>query len=263
MVEQSEGPLRLDWHWRVLQALFVSVLALARWRIDVDGAKQLPAEGGAVIAFNHHSYADAVMLAWAVVMRGGRPVRFMAKREACEGRWLGWLTRWVSVIPVDRGSAAARARALEGAVEAVAAGDLVAIAPEQTISDSLELLPFRHGPARVALATGAPIVPCIGWGSQRSVGPDRRPARLVALPVTVRFSEPLVPLPGEDAAALTDRLRERMEAELDHAQRTYPGGTPAGAPWVPARLGGGAPPHDEVLRQHAERQRDWDDGTSR
>lgn len=262
MVEQSEGPLQLHWRWRVLQGLFVPVLALARWRIDVQGAEHLPSQGGAVIAFNHHSYADAVMLAWAVVMRGGRPVRFMAKREACEGRWLGWLTRWVSVIPVDRGSATARARALQGAVDAVAAGDLVAIAPEQTISDSFELLPFRHGPARVALATGAPIVPCVGWGSQRFIGPSRRPSRPFALPVTVRFSEPIVPLPGEDATALTARLRERMEAELDLVQRTYPGGAPAGAPWVPARLGGGAPPHEAVLRQHADRQREWEEGSS-
>jgi 1-acyl-sn-glycerol-3-phosphate acyltransferase len=260
---QSGGPLHLDWHWRVLQVVFVSVLALARWRIDVEGAEHLPSEGGAVIVFNHHSYADAVMLAWAIVMRGGRPVRFMAKREACEGRWLGWLTRWVSVIPVDRGSTTARARALEGAVDAVAAGDLVAIAPEQTISDSLELLPFRRGAARVALTTGAPIVPCVGWGSQRFVGPGRRPSRPFVLPVTVRFSAPIVPLPGEDAAALTARLRARMESELDHVQRTYPGGTPAGAPWVPARLGGGAPPHDAVLREHAERQRDWDGGRPR
>lgn len=252
------APLVLDRRWRILRSVFVPALALARWRIDVQGAEHVPAPGGAVIAFNHHSYADAVMLAWAIVVRVGRPVRFMAKREACEGRWIGWLTRWVSVIPVDRGSPAARARALDGAVRAVADGDLVAIAPEQTISDSLELLPFRLGPARVAIATGAPIVPCVGWGSQRFVGPSRRPARPFGIPVTVRFSEPIHPREGEDATALTARLRARMEEELDHVQRSYPDGLPEGAHWVPARLGGGAPPHAEVLREHEERQRDWD-----
>ena len=79
------------------------------------------------------------------------------------------MTRWISVIPVDRGSPGARAKALAGAEVAVTDGDLVATAPEQTISDSLDLLPFRHGPARVALATGASIVPCIGWGSRHLV----------------------------------------------------------------------------------------------
>ena len=257
MVKQEGVPLRLDWRWRVLEVLFVSVLSLARWRITVEGEEHVPAAGGAILAFNHHSYADAVMLAWAVVLRAGRPLRFMAKREACEGRWIGWLTRWVSVIPVDRGSPGARARAFEGAREAVVDGDLVAIAPEQTISSSLDLLPFRLGPARIAIATGAPIVPCVGWGSQRAIGPDRRPARLVRLPVTVRFSAPIVPEPGESAEALTARLRARMEEELGDVQRTYRDGLPAGAHWVPARLGGGAPSHPDVLAEHERRLRDW------
>jgi len=257
MVKQAGVPLRLDWRWRFLQSLFVPVLAIARWRITVEGKEHVPRTGGAVLAFNHHSYADAVMLAWAIVVRVGRPVRFMAKREACEGRWIGWLTRWVSVIPVDRGSPGARARAFEGAREAVADGDLVAIAPEQTISSSLDLLPFRLGPARIAIATGAPIVPCVGWGSQRAIGPDRRPGRLVDVPVTVRFSAPIVAEPGETAEALTARLRTRMEQELDAVQRAYRDGLPAGAHWVPARLGGGAPPHEDVVRQHEQRLRDW------
>lgn len=261
MVKQAGVPLRLDWRWQLLKALIIPWFHLLRWRIRVEGVEHVPREGGAVIAFNHHSYADAVMLAWGVVLRARRPVRFMAKREACEGRWIGWVTRWVSVIPVDRGSPGARAQALAGAQAAVADGDLVAIAPEQTISDSLDLLPFRQGPARVALATGAPIVPCIGWGSQRFVGPDRRLAKVSGLPVTVRFAPPLHPQPGEDAAALTARLRAVMEQELDAVQRAYPDGLPAGAHWVPARLGGGAPAHADVLRAHEERLRDWDRGT--
>lgn len=260
VVKQAGVPLHLDWRWKVLRSLIVPWFVLARWRITVEGVENVPQHGGAVIAFNHHSYADAVMLAWGVVLRARRPIRFMAKREACEGRWIGWVTRWVSVIPVDRGSPGARARALEGAQEAVADGDLVAIAPEQTISDSLDLLPFRQGPARIALATGAPIVPCIGWGSQRFVGPDRRLAKVLGLPVTVRFAAPVVPEPGEDAAALTARLREVMLRELEDVQRTYPDGLPAGAHWVPARLGGGAPAHDAVLREHQRRLRDWNGG---
>jgi 1-acyl-sn-glycerol-3-phosphate acyltransferase len=258
VVKQAGVPLRFDWRWRLLQSLIIPWFVLARWRIRVEGVENVPRVGGAIIAFNHHSYADAVMLAWGVVLKVRRPLRYMAKREACEGRWIGWVTRWISVIPVDRGSPGARAQALNGAKEAVADGDLVAIAPEQTISASLDLLPFRHGPARVALATGAPIVPCIGWGSHRFVGPDRRLAKVLGLPVTVRFAEPIHPEPGEDAATLTRRLRDRMEVELADVQREYPDGLPAGAAWVPARLGGGAPPHEDVLRAHERRLRDWD-----
>jgi len=259
VVKQAGVPLRFDWRWQVLKGLIVPWFVLARWRIDVQGLEHVPQEGGAVIAFNHHSYADAVMLAWGVVLKAKRPLRYMAKREACEGRWIGWVTRWISVIPVDRGSPGARAQALAGAEVAVAEGDLVAIAPEQTISDSLDLLPFRHGPARVAIATGAPIVPCIGWGSQRFIGPDRRLARVLRLPVTVRFGAPIHPQPGEDAVALTARLRREMETQLEAVQREYPDGLPAGAPWVPARLGGSAPAHSDVLRVHEARLRDWNE----
>ncbi len=154
MVKQPGVPLQFDWRWELLKALIIPWFRLAGWRIRIEGLEHVPQQGGAVIAFNHHSYADAVMLAWGVVHKGKRPLRYLAKREACEGRWIGWVTRWISVIPVDRGSPGARAKALAGAEVAVTDGDLVAIAPEQTISDSLDLLPFRHGPARVALATG-------------------------------------------------------------------------------------------------------------
>jgi 1-acyl-sn-glycerol-3-phosphate acyltransferase len=247
----------MDWRWRILTWLIVPWFVLARWRIKVEGVDHVPQQGGAIVAFNHHSYADAVMLAWGIVLKARRPIRFMAKREACEGRWIGWVTRWISVIPVDRGSPGARARAFDGAQTAVLAGDLVAIAPEQTISDSLDLLPFRSGPARIAIATGVPIIPCIGWGSHRFVGPDRKLARVLHLPVTVRFSEPIMPLPGEDARELTARLRARMEAELSMVQQEYPDGLPAGAYWVPARLGGGAPAHEAILRAHERRLEDW------
>ncbi len=257
MVKQAGTPLRFDWRWKLLRTLIVPWFHLARWRITVEGVERVPQDGPAILAFNHHSYADAVMLAWGVVLRVKRPLRYLAKREACEGRWIGWVTRWISVIPVDRGSAGGRAQALAGAERALVDGDLVAIAPEQTISDSLDLLPFRLGPARLATATGAPIVPVIGWGSQRFVGPDRRLGKVFGLPVTVRFCEPILPRPDEDVEMLTRRLRDTMERELEAVQRAYPDGLPAGAHWVPARLGGGAPPHATVLRAHEQRMRGW------
>jgi 1-acyl-sn-glycerol-3-phosphate acyltransferase len=253
----GQGPRTLDWRWQVIKALVVPVFWLLRWRIDVRDIEHVPPEGGAVIAFNHHSYADAIMLAWGVVLHAHRPLRFLAKREACEGRWIGWLTRWVAAIPVDRASSQARAAALGQAEVALRAGDLVAIAPEQTISDSLELLPFRLGVARLAHAADVPVIPCIGWGSQRSVGPERRLKKVFRLPVVVRFGAPMRPVAGEDAASFTRRLREQMQVMLDEVQQSYPDGAPAGAAWVPARLGGGAPAHAQVLAEHEALIREW------
>jgi hypothetical protein len=71
----------------------------------------------------------------------------------------------------------------------------------------------------------------------------------------VRYG-PLVPVaPDDDPAVVTAQLQETMSAMLDEVQRTDEGGRPAGAWWVPARLGGGAPPHDEVRRRHEDRFR--------
>ena len=254
------APRRIDWRWRIIIVILVPLFRLARWRIDVQGLEHVPRTGPALIAFNHHSYTDFIMLAWGPVLRVGRPVRFLAKREVCDSRWIGWVPRWVAAICVDRGSTTARAGALSAAEDALRAGDLVSIAPEQTISESYDLLPFRSGVARLAMVTGAPIVPCVGWGSHRFLTKTGRGRRVVGLPVTARFLPPVTPAPGEDAAALTDRLRTTMEEALADVQRSYPDGLPAGAPWVPARLGGGARPHVDVLAEHEARVRTWGEG---
>jgi 1-acyl-sn-glycerol-3-phosphate acyltransferase len=249
--------LRLTWKWRVIIALVVTFVRACRWRIEVEGLEHVPRTGGAVLAFNHHSYLDFVLLAWAPVLRLGRTVRFLAKREIWASRWTGWLARWVEAVPVDRRSATARADAYGAAVEALAAGDLVAVAPEQTISTSLDLLPFRTGAVRMAQRAGVPIVPVLGWGSQRlaTKGAKFDVRGGTGIPVVVRYGPPVRVAPDEDPQEATARLQEAMTVLLDEVQRAYPGGTPAGARWVPARLGGGAQAHDEVVRAHEERFR--------
>jgi 1-acyl-sn-glycerol-3-phosphate acyltransferase len=253
-------PQRLTWKWRLVAAIVIALVNLARWRIRVEGLEHVPRRGGAVLAFNHHSYADFIMLAWAPVRRLERPVRFLAKREIWASRWVGWVARWGEAVPVDRTSREARAGALDAAVDALRNGDLVAVAPEQTISRSFDLLPLRTGAVRMAQQAGVPIVPGIGWGSHRFATKGVRPRLALRLPVVVRFGEPLHVAPDEDPVAATGRLREAMATMLDDVQRGYEDGTPEGAWWVPARLGGGAPPHDEVIRDHESRSRDWDTG---
>ncbi|MEX0836007.1 MAG: lysophospholipid acyltransferase family protein [Nitriliruptor sp.] len=248
---------RLTWKWRVITGLVVAFVRLCWWQVDVQGLTNVPRQGGAVLAFNHHSYLDFVMLAWAPVLRVKRTVRFLAKREIWASPWTGWLARWAEAVPVDRSSATARADAYGAAVAALQAGDLVAVAPEQTISTSFDLLPFRTGAVRMAQRAGVPIVPVIGWGTQRlaakDVGLHIRSGR--GIPIVVRYGPPLHVGTDEDPAAATERLQEAMTELLDEVQRDYPDGTPPGAWWVPARLGGGAPDHDGVQRAHLARFR--------
>jgi 1-acyl-sn-glycerol-3-phosphate acyltransferase len=249
---------RLTWKWRVIARIIIVLVSLVGWRIEVRGLENVPRRGGAVLAFNHHSYVDFVMLGWPVIRELRRPIRFLAKREIWASRRTGWLVRWAEAVPVDRGSAAARAGAFDAAIDALHNGDLVAVAPEQTISPSLELLPFRTGAARMAQGAGVPIVPVIGWGSQRFATKGSQHREIRGLPITVRFGAPIVAGSDEDPAAVTGRLQDRMTAMLHQEQERYPGGAPAGVPWVPHRLGGGAPDHAEILAAHEARTSRWE-----
>lgn len=239
--------------YRVVAWIVVAFVRLLGWRVRVRGLEHVPRAGGAVITWNHHSHIDFLMTALDIYRRLDRPVRFLAKREVWRSRLFGWVPRFAEAIPVDRRSAGGRAGALSAAVEALEDGDLVLVAPEGTISRSFELLPFRTGAVRMAQAAGVPVVPSVNWGTHRlsTTGHPVNPFRALRIPIEVRFGPPVEVGPGEDPAAVTGKVHGEMAAMLDEVQRTYPDGTPEDAWWVPARLGGGAPSHDEVL---AERQ---------
>lgn len=252
-------PLRLTPFWRLVEAIAVVVVRVQGWRIDVQGLEYLPRRGGAVVAFNHHSYFDFVMVAWPVVRILRRPLRFLAKREIWSSRWVGWVVRFAKAVPVDRSSLEARHRAYDAAVEALRVGDLVAVAPEQTISRSFDLLPFRTGAVRMAQQAGVDIIPAVGWGTQRFATKGHKPRLVWRLPVTVRYGEPFHVRPDEDPVAATLRLQERFATLLDEVQRAYPDAPRPGDDWwQPARLGGSAPTHDEILAEHESRTSGWD-----
>jgi 1-acyl-sn-glycerol-3-phosphate acyltransferase len=254
-------PPRLTLFWHTIRWVAELIVRLMGWRVDVQGLERVPRRGGAVLAFNHHSYFDFVMVAWDVVRKVERPVRFLAKREIWSSRWAGWIVRLGGAVPVDRTDTTSRHGAFTAAVEALERGELVAVAPEQTISPSFELLPFRTGAVRMAKAAGVPIVPVIGWGTQRfaTKGTKLRLARRI--PVVVRYGEPVHVGPDDDPVVITATLQERMEAMLDEVQRSYPDRPrPGDDAWAPARLGGSAPTHAEVLAAHRRRTEGWVEG---
>ena len=136
--------------------------------------------------------------------------------------------------------------------------------PEATISRSFELKEFKSGAARMALEAGVPIVPMVIWGAQR-IGPRTSPnswggtvlrSTSGSASRSPAHGVPADPTPDE----LTAELRVRMQVLLERAQQGYP--APAGARWLPARLGGGAPTPDraavleleELERRRAARQ---------
>lgn len=243
-----------SWVYRLAARIAFTVMDVQRWRVAVEGVEHVPRHGGAVLAANHASYWDFFLAGRGPYLDWGRPVRILAKEALFRVPVFGRVMRRAEHIPVHRGSGTA---ALASAVGGLRAGELVLVLPEQTISRSFDLLPFKTGAARMAIEAGVPLVPVITWGSHRFHTKGRRPRPVWRLPVSVRYGAPLQPAPDADPVEVTERLRERMQTLLDEVQRDYPDGAPAGRWWVPARLGGGAPAHDRVLAEEAERVREW------
>jgi 1-acyl-sn-glycerol-3-phosphate acyltransferase len=202
--------------------------------ITFRGLDNIPRVGGAVIAINHTSYVDFVPAALAAKQRNRR-MRFMIKSEMQKIKPVNFLIRHSKTIPVDR-TAGADSYAL--AVAELRDGEIVGVYPEATISRSFELKEFKSGAARMALEAQVPIIPLIVWGAQRIWTKDH-PKNLGRnrIPITVAVSTPIAPKGPAERLATT--MRAEMTTALDRVLSEYP--HPAGAYWVPKRLGGSAP----------------------
>lgn len=140
---------------------------LATWfRWNIEGLENIPKNGAAVIAFNHIAYLDPLAAAYVVDV-AGRHARFLTKSELFEDRRVAWILRGAKQIEVRRGTRDAPV-ALGRAVDALGRGEIVAVFPEGTITNSPDLKPMaaKSGTARMALASGAPVLPSALWGTQ-------------------------------------------------------------------------------------------------
>jgi 1-acyl-sn-glycerol-3-phosphate acyltransferase len=141
--------------------LLATVVLRVWFRVRVTGAEHVPADGATIVAPNHKNFLDAFFVGIAV----RRHVRYMAKVELFKGP-LGWLFLRLGAFPVRRGEA--DAEALQTAREILAAGGLVVVFPEGTRVEAPDALGSpHHGAGRLALETGAPIVPAAITGTSR------------------------------------------------------------------------------------------------
>ena len=140
---------------------------LAAWfRWTIEGTENVPREGAAILAFNHIAFLDPFAAALVVDRLHRRP-RFLAKSELFQDKKISWILKGAGQIEVKRGSKDAP-MALDHAVSALQKGEVVVVFPEGTITNDPDLMPMeaKTGVARLALASGAPVIPCAVWGTQ-------------------------------------------------------------------------------------------------
>jgi 1-acyl-sn-glycerol-3-phosphate acyltransferase len=187
-------------------------LLRAIWRPRVIGLENLPASGPLILASNHQSFIDSVVIP-AVTPR---PVNFLAKSDYFEGRGIKgrlikeWFVTF-GAMPVDRDDSRAAIASLDTALGVLAEGGAFGIYPEGTRSRDGRLYRGRTGVAQLARTSGAPIVPVglIDTDRLQPVGSNR--PRLVR--ITVKFGEPIdvrgrydgVP-PGKARREITDTV---------------------------------------------------------
>jgi len=152
-------------------------LLLAATARDWRGGQYLRIDRGIVVAMNHLSWYDPLVAAH-FVNDNGRPVRFLAKAEIFKIPVLGAILKSAGQIPVQRGNSDAAAGSLRAAFAAIEDKQCVVIYPEGTLTRDPKLWPMtaKTGAARIALTTGAPVIPAAQWGPQEVLAPySKRP----------------------------------------------------------------------------------------
>jgi len=190
------------------------------FRLRFAGLGNIPASGGALLTYNHVSVLDPVVVALGADRRR-RSVRFLSLAEAFEQPIVGWALRRTRQIPLRRGLG--DWRAIEAVADAIRGGSLAGLSPEGTVGDGSALQPGQKGAARIALLTGAPLIPVGIWGIQKrwpktglSFAAPLRPT------VAVTFGPALLPVGDArsrtDVRGMTDRLMAALAVEVDAAR---------------------------------------------
>jgi 1-acyl-sn-glycerol-3-phosphate acyltransferase len=139
--------------WTMLKFVLLGPLLRLLFRPRVTGLEHIPAEGGAILAANHVSFLDPLLLPLVVPRRR---VMFLAKVKYIDKPLLHWFLRSVGVIPVATDDPAG---AVAAGVRAVRDGRLVGIFPEGTRSPDGRLRQGKTGVARIAIQAGVPVIP--------------------------------------------------------------------------------------------------------
>ncbi len=206
------------WLYWVMKVVLTPVLSVV-FRPKVTGRRYVPRRGPALIASNHTSYLDWLLL--PLVVRTRR-ISFLAKieyftRPGLRGLGQRHFFTATGQVPVDRRGADAATAALHTACALLEQGRLVGVFPEGTRTRDGRLSRGRTGLARMAATSGVPVIPCAVLGAREACPPGKRLPR--PRKVAVRFGEPMRPVTTgpadptpQELRAWTDELMDRIAA---------------------------------------------------
>lgn len=196
---------KLGWAVGFAVATIKPTMLAATSRTWIDGEK-IPATGGCIVVPNHISHLDPLLTAYFLYDHGRIP-RFLAKSGLFRTRFVGTVLRSAEQIPVERLTKDAIG-AYDAAVAAVNDGECLVVYPEGTLTRDPDLWPMtgKSGAARIALATGAPVIPVGHWGVQDILYPyASKPHLFPRKHVTMKAGDP-VPLDDLRALPVTAKV---------------------------------------------------------
>ncbi|MFE9424895.1 lysophospholipid acyltransferase family protein [Kitasatospora sp. NPDC006697] len=175
---------------KLITKLVLKPLSRAVYRPAIEGLENVPRKGGVILASNHFSFIDSVV----IPLTAPRPISFLAKVEywqmkGFKGRVLRGFFDAIEAVPVRRGEIHLAQAALDSALEVLNDGKAFGIYPEGTRSLDNRLYRGKTGVAWLALTAGVPVVPVALSGTAEILPVGSRRPRLRK--VTVRFGEPL------------------------------------------------------------------------
>jgi 1-acyl-sn-glycerol-3-phosphate acyltransferase len=176
-------------YW-LMKYVVIGPIVKAIWRPWIIGRRNVPAEGGAILASNHLSFVDSIFLPLMI----DRPMSFLAKSDYFTGKGLkGWATRMffkaTGQIPIDRSGGKASEASLNTGLQVLGRDDLLGIYPEGTRSPDGKLYRGRTGIARMALEARVPVVPVVMVDTDTMMPIGTRVPRIVRVGIVI--GEPL------------------------------------------------------------------------
>ena len=234
---------------------------------DWHGHEHIPRSGGVIVAANHLSYADWAAMA-LFIHEAGRYPAFLIKSTAFNVKGVGPFLRAAGQFPVNRGTADA-ALVLNDAERGLAKGECLIFYPEGTATRDPDLWPMvpKTGIARLALTTGAPVIPVAQWGTQDILPYGTKKLSVVPRHLVKMLAGPPVDLSGFEGEPMSrDVLRAasaKVMADITGLLARLRGQAPPEVPYDPAAARRAARQAARESMQNDSTGQDRDPGTDR